>query len=89
MPRKPRVVTWTPADAAELDVLVHELADAYFEHRDRCDHCLAWRARLAGSTPCPYLGAAIEIVLEWRQKRLLLTRAEQLRLERRLITEAA
>jgi len=74
--------TWTRADAAELDVLLHELVGAYFDHRDRCEHCIAWRTRLAGSTPCPYLGSAIGIVLDWRAKRQLLTTAEELRLER-------
>ena len=73
---------WTQADAAELDVLLHELVGAYFDHRDRCDHCIAWRARQAGSMPCPYLSSAIAIVLDWRQKRQLLTTAEELRLER-------
>ena len=82
---------WTQADAAELDVLLHELVGAYFDHRDTCDHCIACRARQAGSTPCPYLASAIAIVLDWRQKRQLLTTAEELRLERttRLIRREA
>ena len=80
---------WTAADAAELDVLLHELIDCYFDHRDRCAHCLAWRERRPDSSPCPYLGSAIGIVLDWRQRRQLLTRAEELRLERRLEVEAA
>lgn len=45
---------WTPADAAELDVLVFELARGYDEHRKRCPACLpgdcpeyvAWREHL-------------------------------------------
>jgi hypothetical protein len=73
---------WTAADAAELDVLTYELVDAYYQHRERCDHCLSWQARLPKSTPCPYVQAAIAIVIEWRTKRQLLTSAEQLRLER-------
>lgn len=76
-------MTWTAADAAELDVLTYELVDSYFTHRERCDHCLAWQARLPGSMPCPYVASAISIALEWRIKRELLSRAEQLRIERR------
>lgn len=73
---------WTTADQAELDVLTYELVDAYMAHRDTCDHCLAWAERLPGSLPCPYVAAAISIVLEWRTKRQLRTTAEELRLER-------
>ena len=32
-------VWWTSADAAELDVLLHELARGFVEHRERCDAC--------------------------------------------------
>ncbi len=60
-PFEPRVRSWwTAADAAELDVLVHELARSYSEHRERCAACqpgdcpelLAWRDHLAGCKPC-------------------------------------
>src|SRR5262245_17966971 len=30
---------WTPADAAELDVLLYELVDDYQEHRQKCEAC--------------------------------------------------
>ncbi len=38
---------WTDADAAELDVLLHELSVGYFEHRARCEAC--------SPEPCPVL----------------------------------
>lgn len=74
-------MTWTAADAAEQDALINELVRCFFEHRDTCDHCLAWKAKLPGSLPCPDLHTAIEIVLEWRRHRELLSRAEALRLQ--------
>jgi hypothetical protein len=51
---------WTPADAAELDVLVFELSRGYFEHRQRCRACspfpcpvlTQWRAHLEKCKPC-------------------------------------
>jgi hypothetical protein len=67
---------WTAADAAELDVLVHELVSRYFEHRPRCASCAA------GDPPCPHLREAIEAVVDWREARALLSRAEYLRVER-------
>lgn len=33
------LATWTKADAAELDVLAHTLAFAYWEHRRCCEAC--------------------------------------------------
>jgi hypothetical protein len=73
------VTGWTPADQAELDALVWALVTDYFEHRDRCGRC-------AGPQPCPHLQAAIREVCEWRQARILLSRAEALRAEREEIT---
>ena len=67
---------WTAADAAELDVLVHELVSRYFEHTPRCASCAA------GYPPCPHVRAAIEAVVDWREARALLSRAESLRAER-------
>ncbi len=63
---------WTAADAAELDVLAHALASGYFEHRERC-------ARCAGPEPCPHVRAAIAEVVDWREARILRSRAEALR----------
>jgi hypothetical protein len=37
---------WTAADAAELDVLTHELARRYFEHREQCQACQGDCAKL-------------------------------------------
>jgi hypothetical protein len=37
--------TWTEADAAELDVLLHALTAGYFEHREQCVAC--------NPAPCP------------------------------------
>jgi hypothetical protein len=70
---------WTPADAAELDVLVHALVNGYAEHRRRCRACAT--SGEPGSLPCPHLQAAIAEVVAWRDARLLLSRAEGLRRE--------
>jgi hypothetical protein len=67
---------WTAADAAELDVLVYELVSRYFEHRPLCASCAA------GDPPCPHVREAIEAVVDWREARALLSRAEYLRVER-------
>jgi hypothetical protein len=72
---------WTEADSAELDVLLHALVNGYFEHRERCRICLS------GERPCPHLQAAIREVVEWREARLLLSRAEGLRAMRRQFNE--
>ena len=63
---------WTSADGAELDVLVWALVTDYLEDRDGC-------ARCAGPAPCPHLQEAIAAVLDWREARLLLSRAQALR----------
>jgi hypothetical protein len=64
---------WTPADAAELDLLVHELVDDVYEHRQDCERCAA------GHPPCPWVNAAIKRVAEWREDRMLRSRAAWLR----------
>jgi hypothetical protein len=64
---------WTPADAAELDVLVFELVRGYLKHKPRCASCAA------GYPPCPHVRTAIEVVVEWREARALLSRAQHLR----------
>lgn len=66
---------WTFADQAELDVLLWALVTGYFEHRERC-------ARCDGPLPCPHVQAAIREVVDWRDARALLTRAEVLRATR-------
>ena len=117
-------MTWTAADAAELDVLTHELVRSYWQHRELCEACnpepckvlAAYQAHEAGClnckngvtfetsfygppcwirlhwlshgdgckkcNPCPHVKKAIAAVLDWRQARELLSRAEELRLER-------
>lgn len=115
------MVTWTPADDAELDVLVHALVRGYWDqHRDRCEACRtepcpeleAWNAHKTacracqgdapltfgapcdrrrvfldhGSAckrcnPCPHLQTAIAAVVDWRDARALLSRAQALRAE--------
>jgi hypothetical protein len=65
---------WTEADAAELDALTRELVDRVFDHRVVCELCSG--ARL----PCPHVTAAIESVVEWRQRRIQFSRARHLRL---------
>jgi hypothetical protein len=53
-------VTWTSADAAELDVLVHALTFDYWEHRKRCEACrpepcaryAAWLEHEGGCRAC-------------------------------------
>ena len=68
------VVTWTAANAAELDVLVWQLVDAYFDHRE--SGCVA----CSQHDQCRAVYEAIEHVLRWRQRRQLLSGAEAHRL---------
>ena len=65
---------WTPADQAELDVLVNDLVRCYWAHRDECADCRERR-------PCPSLTEAIEAVIEFRDARELRSRAVWLRSE--------
>jgi hypothetical protein len=81
-----RAPDWTPADQAELDALIWALVRGVLEHREDCDICRA------GFPPCPYIGEAIEAVLDWRSFRHLLSKAEWLRRdldELNLVTGAA
>ena len=59
--REPTVdACWTPADAAELDVLAHALVFDFWEHRQRCEACRpgpcpryeAWLAHECGCKAC-------------------------------------
>jgi hypothetical protein len=63
---------WTAADAAELEVLVHELVEVAFEHREHCEACRR-------GNRCHVLGSAIDEVIEWRDRRALRSRAVWLR----------
>lgn len=75
-------MTWTAADTAELDVLINELVDCFFEHRETCAACKQRQ-------PCPQLRIAIEVVIDWRRKRELLSTAENLRLHQQARNAAA
>lgn len=75
----PDPAIWTPADAAEGDVLVHALTTRYAEHRERCRACAV--SRQAGGLPCPHLQAAIRVVCDWFEARALLSTAQALRAE--------
>lgn len=66
---------WTEADQAESEVLVRELVDGIWEHRPKCASCA--RSRTDG--PCPHIRKAIEIVVEWHERRHLVSRAIWLR----------
>lgn len=75
-------VSWTLADQAELDVLVHELVSRVFAHRERCSEC-------APGSACPQartaVAAAVDVIVAWRDGRRLRTRAEHLRAGQELI----
>jgi hypothetical protein len=62
------VNAWTPADQAELDVLLYALAADWFKHRPTCN-----------ADPCPHIQQAIAEVIDWRDARALLSRAQALR----------
>lgn len=64
---------WTPADAAELDLLVYEFVKAAFHHREACAICRA------GGPWCDPLRDAFEGVLGWREGRELRSKATWLR----------
>jgi hypothetical protein len=68
-----RSMAWTEADGAELDLVVHEMVDDVFEHRQGCETCAA------GYPPCPWVRAAVERVIEWRDDRVLRSKAAWLR----------
>jgi hypothetical protein len=65
---------WTPADRAELDAFAQQLVDAVHAHRVAgCGVCGA------GYPPCPFVTEAIAKVVEWRDRRIMLSRAAWLR----------
>lgn len=80
----PRRPWWTEADQAELDCLLHELVVGIFTHRERCARCIAHRNREQGSLPCPHVGKAIAVVVDWHQARDLRSYARWVRLQREL-----
>jgi hypothetical protein len=66
---------WTEADDAELDLLVDELIRLEYAHRERCPVCSVGIVR----ANCPKSCAAIEVVLGWRERRILRSKASWLR----------
>jgi hypothetical protein len=62
---------------AELDLITYEFVNAIADHRPGCEACQSGRS-------CPKVVAAIAAVVDWRQRRMLLTRAEHLRGEQDL-----
>ena len=72
-----QTVGWTRADQAELEVLIWHLVEAAEVHQAGCWACY----RL--NRWCPPLADAFQAVLDWRNRRRLISRAEWLRAERR------
>jgi hypothetical protein len=60
---------WGPAERAELDLRLHELVGRFHEHKQCCSACAA------GSPDCPFTRGAIERVIDWRDNRVLRSRA--------------
>jgi hypothetical protein len=74
---------WTPADRAELDAFAQRLVDAVHAHRAAgCEVCAA------GYPPCPVVTKAVEQVVEWRDRRIMLSRAKWLRARQNELDEA-
>jgi hypothetical protein len=65
---------WTEVDQSELDVLLYALVRGVFWHRERCAAC----AESGSGIYCRSVGIAIDAMLEWRELRSLLSRAEYL-----------
>jgi hypothetical protein len=66
---------WTDADDAELDALVHEFIVGLWQHRETCRACES-----GGGLWCDRTRAALGAVLDWRQGRILRSKAEWLRI---------
>lgn len=116
--------SWSAADSAELDVLLHEIVTRFDEHRRTCPHhqpceilaayrrhketCLCcqgdyplthgWQcsardafiehgAGCAACNVCPHIKLAIAAVMDWREGRILRSKAEELRVLERLLAE--
>ncbi len=70
---------WTQADQAELDALWWEWCIGQAEHRDRCTACLE-HERVYGGQWCASLQAALQVVLDFRESRIRVSKAQWLRL---------
>jgi hypothetical protein len=74
---------WTPADRAELDAFAQRLVDAVHAHRAAgCEVCAA------GYPPCSVVTEAVEQVVEWRDRRMLLSLATWLRARQEELEQA-
>jgi hypothetical protein len=69
---------WMDADEAELDLLVHEFVKAALRHFEGCAVCRT------GWPWCEPLCEARVAVFEWREGRILRSKAEWLRLRQEL-----
>ena len=74
---------WTEADQAEHDLLVYELIKVAHAHRVGCTICKT------GGPWCAPLGEALEAVVEWRQGRILRSKAAWLRARETAVEWAA
>jgi len=73
--RTPTQQWWTEADRAELDLVCWELVKAMEAHEANCFECLA------NPYGCDTVRDLLDAVIEWRDRRLLLTKAQTLRAE--------
>jgi hypothetical protein len=74
---------WSEADQSELDVLVFELVKAVHAHREGCSICRT------GGPWCVPLVDGLEAVLDWREGRVLRSKAAWLRARQTLAEERA
>jgi hypothetical protein len=72
---QPNQLWWTEADRAELDTVVCTFIDCLYEHRERCTSCSS------GTLWCSHARRALDMLLDWRRRRDLRSRAEFLRRE--------
>jgi len=66
---------WTEADLAELDLVCWELVGAMRAHEENCLDCQL------DAYGCATVRDLLDSVVEWRDRRLLLTKAQTLRAE--------
>ena len=65
---------WTEADLAEIDIVAWDLVDAMKTHEEFCDICQE-------GYRCELISKALEATIAWRNRRLLMTKAQTLRAE--------
>lgn len=72
--RTSRRTWWSEADLAEIDIVAWDLVDAMKTHEEHCDICRQ-------GYRCDKISDALEATIAWRDRRLLLTKAQTLRAE--------